>query len=176
MKRATFAFRTASGAVLGAALVLVAAGSVQGQQIDDTRWIPWFGCWEPIGEVRAESAVPLLCVGPAEGGVRLESVLDGEVVASELIRSDGTERPVELEGCEGWEKSSFSEDGRRVFLDSEQMCEGDFGGRTSSVIAMTSPFEWVDIQVTPRLNARMLALALPLGAFQSSLPLPPALK
>ena len=139
-----FDFFARTGLLAAAALMVAVPAEAQ---VDDTRWLPWFGCWEPVGEVREDAAAPLLCVGPAEGGVELRSVLEGEVVASEMIRSDGTERPVAREGCEGWERSEFSEDGHRVFFETEQMCEGDFAGTTSSMIAMVSPFEWVDVQV-----------------------------
>ena len=138
-----------SGGLLAVALLLTAVPSqAQQAQVDDARWLPWMGCWEPVAELRADAEAPLLCIGPAEGGVELQSVLEGEVLASEFIRSDGTERPIVREGCDGWERSQFSEDGHRIFLDTEELCEGDFSGTTSSMIAMTSPFEWIDVQVT----------------------------
>jgi len=134
-------------AVFAAAALLLGAVPCQAQ-IDDARWLPWMGCWEPVAELRDDAEAPLLCIGPAEGGVELQSVLSGEVLASEFLRSDGTERPIVREGCDGWESSEFSEDGYRLFLRSEENCEGDFSGTTSSMIAMTSPFEWIDVQVT----------------------------
>ncbi len=134
-----------AGGLLAAAILLL-AGPAEAQ-LDDARWLPWLGCWTPVAELRQDAEAPLLCIGPAEGGVELSSVLDGEVIATELLRSDGVERPIERESCEGWERSEFSGDGHRVYLESDQLCEGDFGGGTAAIIAMVSPFEWVDVQV-----------------------------
>lgn len=146
MKARRFDFSALSGGLLAVTLLLVAAGSVEAQA-DDIRWLPWYGCWVPVAELREEADAPLLCIAPEDGGVVLQSVLDGEVLASEIIRSDGTERPVEREGCEGWERSEFSADGGRIYFESEQVCEGEFGGKSSSMIAMTTPMEWIDVQV-----------------------------
>ena len=145
MTKTSFERTVRIGVVAAAALVMTGI-PVHGQSVD-ARWLPWYGCWEPVGELRDNTVAPLLCVAPEDGGIRMESVLEGEVIASEIIRSDGTERPVAREGCEGWERSEFSEDGRRVFFETDQICEGDFSGKSSSMIAMVTPFEWVDVQV-----------------------------
>ncbi len=145
MTKTRFDHGIRSGGVLAAALLLFAIPA-EGQ-MDDPRWLPWVGCWTPVAELREDAEAPLLCIAPVEGGVELSSVLDGEIIASEVLRSDAVERPVERESCEGWERSEFSEDGHRVYLESDQVCEGDFGGVTEAIIAMVSPFEWIDVQV-----------------------------
>ena len=41
------------------------------------------------------------------------------------IRADGIDRQTSREGCDGWERTSFSDDGHRVYLRAEFVCEGD---------------------------------------------------
>lgn len=123
------------------ALLLATALPVHAQ-IDDTRWLPFIGCWEPAGE-SAEAG--LLCFRPSDGGVEMTSVLAGEVVATEQLVSDGQRRAVVAEGCDGWESVSFSEDGRRAFTSTELTCaDGTRSG--TGVMAMVAPNRWVDVR------------------------------
>lgn len=139
----------ALSAAVAALLLAVPVAPASGQDVEpeteaDGRWLPWTGCWEAIGQGADES---LLCVRPAEGGVELVTVLDGGVVSVESLIADGEPRDFELEGCTGTKVAEFSPDGERIYLDGEVVCEG-VRQRTSGVIAMVSPYEWVDIRGT----------------------------
>lgn len=131
---------------LAAALALLAfAATVLPAHAQDTdaRWLPFVGCWEAVG---AEDEIGLLCFTPSDGGVELTNVVDGEVGSVERLAADGRQRPINAEGCEGWESVEFSEDGRRAFTRTEFTCaEGD--ARTGTgVMAFTAPNMWVDVR------------------------------
>ncbi|MDH5590777.1 MAG: hypothetical protein OEZ37_12085, partial [Gemmatimonadota bacterium] len=51
------------------------------------------------------------------------------------------------EGCRGWESARFSADGRRVFLESSHVCDGNVERSTRGLMALTAEDEWVDIRV-----------------------------
>ena len=124
-----------------AALLLASALPARGQ-IDDSRWLPFIGCWEPVAE---GSEGGLLCFRPADGGVEMTSLAAGEVVSTEQLLADGQRRPVVAEGCEGSESVSFSEDGRRAFTRSEFVCGGDSRLGTG-VMAVVAPNRWIDVR------------------------------
>lgn len=112
-------------------------------QETDARWLPWFGCWDAVAE-----GAPMLCFMPREGdrGVDLVTVVDGDIVSRETVLADGLDQTVNREGCEGWERAEFSEDGRRVYFRSEFICAGDIASNTTGVMSMVTPREWVDIK------------------------------
>ena len=124
-----------------AALLLASAVPARGQ-IDDNRWLPFIGCWEPVAE---GSEAGLLCFRPSEGGVEMTSVVAGDVVATEQLLADGQQRPIVAEGCDGWESVSFSEDGRRAFTRSELVCGTDSRSGTG-VMALVAPNRWLDVR------------------------------
>ncbi len=133
----------ASAAVAGA--LLFAAAPATASEDTDPRWLPWLGCWEPVG-----AAVDhLLCVRPLvdDSGVEMLTIADGEIVSTEIIRADGTERPVRREGCNGWDKAEFSATGWRLYLRSEFACEGAVRRSSTGLISMTAPDAWLDVQV-----------------------------
>jgi len=139
-------------ATIAAVLALAGAAVAQvPQQADDSRWLPWLGCWEPVwsGEVteaRATGDEPIVCVRPQpDGAIKVFTIADGAVVSSEVLRADGGRHPVEVEGCSGWKSGTWSADGRRLFLHSELECEGMV--RTSSGVRAILPGgEWLDVQ------------------------------
>ena len=123
------------------ALLFAAAAPVSGQ-IQDVRWLPFIGCWEPVEETPDSG---LLCFRATEQGVEMSSVVAGEVVATEQLVSDGTPRPIVAEGCDGTEAVSFSDDSRRVFTRSEIVC-GDDSRSGTGVMALLAPTRWVDVR------------------------------
>ena len=138
--------QAAGGATLGLALLLAAALPVGAADRTDTdpRWQAWYGCWLPDGGGEAH----VLCVRPVDGddAVRLVTYDDAGVIGEELVRADGQQRPVQREGCNGWESATFSDDGRRVYMRSELACEGDVRRSSSGLISMSSPTQWMDVQ------------------------------
>lgn len=126
--------------LLAGALLLGMAGPARAQ-IDDVRWLPFIGCWQPVDDAEAG----LVCFSPAERGVEMTSWAAGAVVATELLVADGQARPVRAEGCEGTESLRFSEDGRRAFTRSEIVCGGDRRPGTG-VMSVVAPNRWADVR------------------------------
>lgn len=124
-----------------AALAVIAAPA-QAQQAD-SRWQPFVGCWEAVG---AEDEIGLLCFAPSDGGVLLTNVVEGEVASTERLVADGQQRPINAEGCEGWESVHFSEDGRRAFTRTEFTCAEGEARSGTGVMAFTAPNFWVDVR------------------------------
>jgi hypothetical protein len=140
---------TVLGGVLASALTLTWAVSSAEAQATDGRWLPWLGCWEATDMGAEESDGTMLCVIPAttHSGVELTTVLpDGRVSSPEPLLGDGVERSFSGEGCEGTHAAEFSDDGTRVYVHTEQVCEGDVHRTTRGVFAMVTPYEWVDVQ------------------------------
>lgn len=138
--------RYAAAAVV--ALGSLAGGSsvVSGSGIEsDARWLPWLGCWEAADAFAEE----LLCVRPMadDDGVEMITVRDGRIVSTEIVRADSEQRASDLEGCNGWKSAAFSGDNQRIYLRSEFACEGDVRRSATGLISMTSPTEWLDVQV-----------------------------
>jgi hypothetical protein len=119
----------------------------------DPRWLPWIGCWTPATattEVVASLVrTQRVCVMPAEGsdGVDVVNVADGQVVSRVRVDATGERRPVSREGCAGWETARWSAAGGRVYLRSELVCAGGIERASSGIIAITSPGDWVDVEV-----------------------------
>lgn len=134
-----------SSALSGIGLVaagLLFAAPAQAQQAD-ARWLPFVGCWEAVG---AEDDIGLLCFAPSEGGVLLTNVVNGEVASTERLVADGRQRPINAEGCDGWESVEFSADGRRAFTTTEFTCAEGEARSGTGVMAFTAPNFWVDVR------------------------------
>ena len=91
----------------------------------------------------------MLCVQPLEAdqGVQLTTWADGELISTEAIYTDGQYREAEREGCVGQEEARFSDDGRRVYLRSDYVCEGGNQRGATGLLAFANPMEWLDIKV-----------------------------
>lgn len=108
-------------------------------------WLPWLGCWQAEG---APSDAGLLCVRPLtdQGSVEILRVTGTDVVSREVVWADGQQHETSREGCNGWEKGSFSRDGSRVFLSSSHTCEGGLERTGGGIMALVSPDEWLDVR------------------------------
>ena len=135
-----------NGMLLTCALLLIASAVPAGAQLADARWQPWLGCWEAVGEA---DGAPVLCLAPRSGesGIDMITLIDERVVSRETIIADGQDRRVTREGCDGVERTEFSDDSRRLFFNSELVCEGDVGRKSSGVMSMSSfPLELLDVR------------------------------
>lgn len=130
------------GALLGLLATLALSAPLRAQDVDP-RWLPWVGCWEPVGE---DDTGEVLCVRPAGAGVEVTEVADGAVRSSQTLVADGRAYPFEAEGCTGTRSAEFSADGHRIFTLTEQECDGDVARTSTGLIAMVSPQEWIDVQ------------------------------
>jgi len=129
-------------------LWLVLAASVPPSDLaaQADRWLPYTGCWQPVGEL-AEGQPDLLCVIPTNEGVEFENYLGSELLNTQLIVADGRARAVSEEGCESQDVAEFANSGRFVVTDSEYTCEGGAEGGLKGLIAMVSPIEWIHVQI-----------------------------
>jgi len=110
---------------------------------NDSRWLPFVGCWEALG---GEEELGLLCFRPDGDGVVLTNYQNGGVASTERLVADGSRQQVSVEGCEGWESVQFSEDGRRAFTTTEFMCGAEPSSTGSGVMAFLDRSSWADIR------------------------------
>lgn len=137
--------RPGSQAGLLASAFLLAAAVSGGTPVaaqSPENWSPWLGCWQPAPGF----AGPDLCIGETGDGVELLTVAGEDVVDTRILVAGGVERPIEEEECRGTETADFSADGNRVYLRSSVVCDG-VEQATSGILAMITPFEWVDVNV-----------------------------
>lgn len=127
--------------LLAAAVAALAAPTPA--QAQDARWMPFVGCWAPSGQVQQDG---MLCFRLADDGVEVLSVAEGEITATEILVADGRPRTLSQEGCEGSESARFSDDGRRVYTDTEMVCEGGVARDGSGIMSFTSPARWLDVR------------------------------
>jgi hypothetical protein len=135
------------GLITGALLLAGAIPSPLAAQDEvDSRWLPWLGCWEAS---TGEAETPLVCIHPLAGGegVELQTWAEGGLTASEAIYTDGLDHEATRQGCEGWESAQFSDDGHRVYLRSNYICEGGISRESTGLLAMANPMEWLDVKV-----------------------------
>ncbi len=121
-----------TGRFLAIVLVLGVSSSAASA---DSRWLPWFGCWDLIYESVDYEEVGaatdgLLCLSPSTDdaeniGVSISTFIDKELVVEDTLIADGVRHPVEESGCRGWQVNEWSHDGHRLFVRSEMSCEGD---------------------------------------------------
>ena len=131
-----------ASALCGVALLAVVA-PLQAQATH-AQWLPWVGCWTPVGQ--GEDA-PLLCVTPGEDPASVEfvTITEAEVVSREVARADGQPADDDQEGCEGTTTWTFSSDGHRAYHRSEHVCDGEVGRVATGMMAMASRTEWMDL-------------------------------
>jgi hypothetical protein len=118
------------------------------QAATDARWRPWLGCWATNDDSSA-------CIVPSASptAVELVTLSAGKEVYRETIDASGEEKDRTFEGCDGWESGRWSDDGLRLYLNSEYRC-GNGSVRTGKELFTISPAgDWVDsISVTVNEN------------------------
>ena len=150
-------------ALTGTLSGLAAAQTVSDSTLDladasafDERWVPWLGCWQ-LWEEQFEQAEQLedasgiigrtsVCVTPAEAGISLKATAGNRRLIERQLVADGTRRDVNDDGCLGWERSDWSEDGHRLFTFGELTCGDSPTRKVTGVSVMASTSSWVDIQ------------------------------
>jgi hypothetical protein len=169
-----------------AALAAPALGKpVAGGAREEASGLAWLGCWELLadgedGSERSPDERQRVCVAPGEdpSALTLTALVDDEVVATQTLVTDGSRQAVGDGGCSGWTRALFSEDRRRLYLQSETTCEGGGQRHLSGASMMVSVDHWVDIRVLRVDGEREIAIQdyRPVGADAVKLPgaLPPA--
>ena len=127
----------AVGFATAASLALVSG--VSGQSGD--AWYAYLGCWES-----ADGMGPTLCLRPTLDGVEFARVADGEIVDRLAVSSAARPATSSREGCEGEHSASFSDDGRRIFLSSDYVCEGGTTRSERGILALLGPDELLDVR------------------------------
>jgi hypothetical protein len=123
------------------------AGPTAASSSTDARWNAWVGCWRPESVDGVAPPSHVICVLPTDDdGVAIATIADGRVVSEQRIVADGTQRAVDEGGCKGYETASWSQDGRRVFLQSALNCGGDIERKSSGILALVSSGSYVDVQ------------------------------
>ena len=136
-----------AGALLGA------ADADASPPTTDPRWLPWIGCWAPSGTTEDAAGtvrgVQRVCVMPVEGseGVDVVNIANDGIISRLRLDASGQRHPVDRGGCTGWESARWSAESERIFLRSELTCSGNIARRSSGIIAVVSPSDWVDVQV-----------------------------
>ncbi|MCE9602457.1 MAG: hypothetical protein K8S21_09665 [Gemmatimonadetes bacterium] len=102
----------------------------------DTRGLPWVGCWQAVDGVETQGRV---CVIPEhERDLRIVS-FDAQGKSTEsTLTLNGERKPVSAAGCSGWEQARPSSDGDRILVDAQIRC-GDTPQRTISTAFVITP-------------------------------------
>ena len=123
---------------------------------DDTRWLPWLGCWQsPVERLAGDSA--RVCMVPSGSGVKMLTVVGDETSTDQTIVADSTDRALDEPSCTGVSRAEWSRDGTMLFTRGELACENRPGQKVSGLHLFTSGPAWIDIQVVEaagRDNAR----------------------
>ena len=151
-------------AIVGVAAVTASAQSIPLSSASvDPRWAPWLGCWQIVDETEQDaeslddvllslsraraSAGARVCVTPADGGVTMTTLVDDQPVLIETVVADGSQRPIDESGCKGWQRSSWSTLGARLFADAELVCPSQSPRKASAFSLMLSGPLWLDVQM-----------------------------
>src|SRR6476620_9742778 len=133
-------------AVLGILAVTATAAGAQQARVGP-KWQGWIGCWtaSPPGESlfpAAPSNGPIVCITPSASGDAADfmTVDSGKVVSTQRIDASGVEGPVDVTGCTGVQRATWSADERRIYLRSSSTCDG-VKSTTSAILAISASGE-----------------------------------
>ena len=153
MTRTKISKGTMAGLVAAVALSGL-PGAVDAQEAN-TRlgWQAYLGCWaRPASPVEVdrpeEEAVDdgVLCFVASGEDVEMLTIVGGAITHREPFPADGQPRMVEQEGCTGTETAIFSHDQRRIYVTSEVTCQDGAPRRSTGIISMPGPSEWLDVR------------------------------
>ena len=124
-----------------AAIAVPRTAGAQSAQLD-SRWHAWIGCWS----VSQNAGTRAVCVVPAAGTTDVDiTTIAAGAVSRERVRADGERRKSERDGCSGWETAKWSDDGRRVYLESEHQCSSGAKRTSHGLMTMTTEGDWLDV-------------------------------
>lgn len=141
-----------SSAVLVAA-ALLNVSPIHAQTVSvDGRWQAYAGCWEPV---QAPNTVGytgpsgnLVCVVPTANGqsVDIASISNRKIMHVDRLTATGERVNKSVDGCKGWESTSWSKDGHRLFIRSDFNCGDSVGVKGSTVYSISPEGNWVHVQ------------------------------
>ena len=150
---------------IGFGVVLMAAAA-SAQNVPDSRWTPWLGCWDLVienardgspaddlprpqrGSTTRGDLRPRVCVEPAEaGGATFRTTIGDRTPIVQTIVADGSTRPIAETDCTGSQSAEWSRDGLRIFSRAELTCKGEAGPRRVSGLGILGANgTWIDVQ------------------------------
>ncbi|MBW2448141.1 MAG: hypothetical protein JRG83_19775 [Deltaproteobacteria bacterium] len=158
--------RERPGRVAGAAAVfclallsigVVLTGPALGQTASDVRpdfdAAVWLGCWEDWEEDGDSEPIfsrkQIVCLEPglAPRALIRRSIVDGVVVSVQTLWIDGSRLALKEGGCEGWNRAQPSQEGARLYLRAEVVCDPGRRRHVSGAWMLLSRERWLEIQV-----------------------------
>ncbi len=106
-------------------------------------WGPFQGCWQSQS---ADEAEGILCLVASGQDVEMLTIVEGSVAFREPFAADGLTREIERDGCQGTESARFSGDRLRLYTASDVACAGEAPRRSTGIITMTGPSDWLDVR------------------------------
>jgi len=116
--------------------------------LGDGRWQSWLGCWSPLERAPRDRDIQV-CITPGADArsVHLTTFAGDQRILEDSILADGSTQTMHEDGCRGSTHSQWAKNGARLFRVSELECDGKPLQRTSEIVALQSPDDWLDVQV-----------------------------
>jgi hypothetical protein len=138
-----------SAVVACAALLLFAVTAAAQRKssatAEDTRWLPYVGCWSRSSDPGATSQV--VCVKPGAGAAAdIITLTNGTVDSREHIEVDGQPHPIDKDGCTGSQTATWASSGNRIFIGSAYSCGSSLHGRSTRMFAILPSGVWLDVR------------------------------
>jgi uncharacterized membrane protein YgcG len=160
------------------------AAPVQGhpvalEAVEEAPGLAWLGCWELTTDREDDPPASreerqTICVAPGDEprSLHLTAYAGEEITATQTLLTDGRRQSASGDGCVGWTRALSSEDGRRLYLQSETICEGGAQRHLSGASMLLSANHWIDIRVLRVDGEREIAIQdyRPVGAAAATLP------
>jgi hypothetical protein len=117
--------------------------------LSDARWSAWLGCWTPAARA-GTAADTQLCIVPSADhrGVQMHSFAGDQEVLTELVIADGTPQTTPENNCSGERSTRWANSGTRMFSQATLACAGQPASKTSSVSALVTSDQWIEVQVS----------------------------
>ena len=106
----------------------------------------WTGCWAPEENLTPGRIAPLLCITPtANVNVAQVASIDGNLVALETLDATGRPLALDVRGCTGTRRATWSNDSRRLFLRTTGVCQG-VPLAVSGIFSISASGEWLNVE------------------------------
>lgn len=144
--------------IFGLLLIPLGSGQIGHAQTEDRpdtqAEAPWIGCWEPTrgGATTTKAATGFergLCIIPHGEGAGIELITFDEGAIAERAHLDptsGIRNEISVDQCNGWERATWSGDGKRIYLASELTCPGDITRESSGLLTLSTTNELLHIE------------------------------
>lgn len=140
----TFTATACLGAILSAATLAAAQTTPSASPKLDARFNAWLGCWRLEDDLAGTGA--RMCITPDQGGARLQTIVGTNRGIDELVIPDGVARPIVDSQCKGTERSEWSNDGTRVFRNTDVTCNDESPRNIKSVAFLAPGPMWIHVQ------------------------------